>query len=496
MESITHAPGRNASTTTIRRTSRSSAEQVTDQIRGLHAAPRRALVASPPTGEDQEPNTLLLEDATLAHGFVLLPKLILYACNLSRDAKLLYAVLLGYAWQEQRCWPGYTRLCADLDASENAVRKWMRELEAVHLLSQRRRGLGLSNLYTLHDLRTAKIEVQEPHKTKGQEPRKTEGLEPQKSEDYEETREIKTQEEKDRSIGERPARKSAEHPENDEKALVGGVPAVSAQVLPVSPPVPTALQRPTPTRGKQEKEQEASPRDQALAHAKEVVGAVIEEYLRALGGAHPAGGVERILEALVDAQTPVALMGALMDVGKRRLAQQQEREHIPNPTGYLISIMRNLAVEAWLKGWNLSQIQAEDEEKHAQALRSRGYRESGAQTPAAAAAAAPGEVAKVAPDTASATTEAAGDASVATSTSEPGDAEEQGQDDPTKAAQREAREEAQRYASLPIDPQARQIWQDALQRIRAKISQSAYTTWFSGTKGLVFEDETLIVQVG
>lgn len=99
-----------------------------------------------------------------------------------------------------------------------------------------------------------------------------------------------------------------EHPENDENALVGGVPAASAQVLPISPPVPTALQRPTPTRGKQKNERKVSPRDQALAQAKEVVGAAIEERLRALGGAHLAGDVERILAALVDAQTPVALM--------------------------------------------------------------------------------------------------------------------------------------------------------------------------------------------
>lgn len=56
----------------------------------------------------------------------------------TRDAKLLYAVLLGYAWQEQRCFPGYQRLCADLEASENAIRKWMRELEDAQLISQRR----------------------------------------------------------------------------------------------------------------------------------------------------------------------------------------------------------------------------------------------------------------------------------------------------------------------------------------------------------------------
>ena len=109
-----------------------------------------------------EPDTLLLEDQTLRYGFVQLPKQILYARNLSRDAKLLYAVLLGYAWQEGRCFPGYHRLCEDMGASENMVRKYMRELEAVNLLRQKRRGLGKTNIYTLRDLRTSKIEVQEP----------------------------------------------------------------------------------------------------------------------------------------------------------------------------------------------------------------------------------------------------------------------------------------------------------------------------------------------
>lgn len=100
----------------------------------------------------------------LPRGFVQLPKAVLYARNLSRDAKLLYAVLLGYAWQEQRCFPGYQRLCADLEASENAVRIWMRELEDAHLISQRRRGQGRTNLYLFHDLSTATIAVQEHHK--------------------------------------------------------------------------------------------------------------------------------------------------------------------------------------------------------------------------------------------------------------------------------------------------------------------------------------------
>ena len=149
-----------------------------------------------------EPDTLLLEDQSLRYGFVQLPKLVLYARNLSRDAKLLYAVLLGYAWQERRCFPGYSRLCDDMQASENAVRKYMRELEATDLLRQKRRGLGKTNIYTLLDLRTAKTEVQEPHtsevrartaKFAVQDPAKSAAFERQESAVKIETEEIETE---------------------------------------------------------------------------------------------------------------------------------------------------------------------------------------------------------------------------------------------------------------------------------------------------------------
>jgi len=149
-----------------------------------------------------EPDTLLIEDQSLRYGFIQLPRLVLYARNLSRDAKLLYAVLLGYAWQEGRCFPGYHRLCENMQASENAVRKYMRELESVNLLRQRRRGLGKTNIYTLLDLRTSKIEVQEPQILAGesrtsefavQEPAKSEALEPTKSEVKLETVKLETE---------------------------------------------------------------------------------------------------------------------------------------------------------------------------------------------------------------------------------------------------------------------------------------------------------------
>jgi len=109
-----------------------------------------------------EPGTLLIEDETLRAGFTQIPNRVLHASNLSRDAKLLYGFLLSYAWQQGRCFPGYAQLCAAMGASPSIVRKYMRELEAVGLLVQKRRGLGKTNLYTLCSLSTATLEPPVP----------------------------------------------------------------------------------------------------------------------------------------------------------------------------------------------------------------------------------------------------------------------------------------------------------------------------------------------
>ncbi len=105
-----------------------------------------------------EPGTLLIEDETLRGGFTQIPNRVLHASNLSRDAKLLYGFLLSYAWQQGRCFPGYAQLCAAMGASPSIVRKYMRELETVGLLVQKRRGLGKTNLYTLCSLSRATLE--------------------------------------------------------------------------------------------------------------------------------------------------------------------------------------------------------------------------------------------------------------------------------------------------------------------------------------------------
>src|SRR5215207_7341072 len=109
------------------------------------------LEAATPYEPGPDAGTLAVANAALRGGFVLLPRTLLHAPGLSRDAKLLYAVLLSYAWQRGRCFPGYERLQHDLGCGVNQVTKYLRELEGAGLVTRRRRGLGKTTLYTLHD---------------------------------------------------------------------------------------------------------------------------------------------------------------------------------------------------------------------------------------------------------------------------------------------------------------------------------------------------------
>src|SRR5262245_32227947 len=89
-------------------------------------APASGSPSSPPPGTPQ---------ATLAPvaGFVCLPRAVLRARGLSRDAKLLYALLRDYARQDGQCFPGTARLRADLGCGHNQLARALGELEAAGL---------------------------------------------------------------------------------------------------------------------------------------------------------------------------------------------------------------------------------------------------------------------------------------------------------------------------------------------------------------------------
>lgn len=89
-------------------------------------------------------------DPVTRHGFTQVPNVILTNKDLSVGAKLAYAMLLKYAWQDDYCFPGQAKLAEDIGAGERSVRTYLNELEAAGFLEVKQQGLGRTNLYRLH----------------------------------------------------------------------------------------------------------------------------------------------------------------------------------------------------------------------------------------------------------------------------------------------------------------------------------------------------------
>lgn len=125
---------------------------------------------------------VIVEDEALAAGFTQIPNLVLRRSDLQPGAKLTYMVLLSYAWQKDHAYPGQDRLAIDMGVSERSVITYLKQLQESGLITIRRRGLGLTNVYVLHRLSpgseksadqevkdSTPLEVQELHPKKTQE---------------------------------------------------------------------------------------------------------------------------------------------------------------------------------------------------------------------------------------------------------------------------------------------------------------------------------------
>ena len=89
-------------------------------------------------------------DPVAAAGFTQVPNVILKSTELSVGAKLTYAMLLSYAWQNESCFPGQETLAEDMGSGRCSVVRYLDELERQGIVSIKRQGLGKVNIYTLH----------------------------------------------------------------------------------------------------------------------------------------------------------------------------------------------------------------------------------------------------------------------------------------------------------------------------------------------------------
>ncbi|MGD9670790.1 MAG: helix-turn-helix domain-containing protein [Hyphomicrobiaceae bacterium] len=89
-------------------------------------------------------------DPIAAGGFTQVPNVILKSADLSVGAKLAYAMLLSYAWQNDHCFPGQETLAEDMGVSKRSVVSFIKELTKSGHVTVKRQGLGHVNVYTLH----------------------------------------------------------------------------------------------------------------------------------------------------------------------------------------------------------------------------------------------------------------------------------------------------------------------------------------------------------
>jgi hypothetical protein len=106
-----------------------------------------------------EKHTIVVLNEALKHGFTQLPNYVLKDKGLSFGARLAYAVLLSYAWQEDSCFPGQDRMAKDLGTSDRSVRTFLNELKKKGYITWKQQGLNKTNIYYILDFKPIKVEV-------------------------------------------------------------------------------------------------------------------------------------------------------------------------------------------------------------------------------------------------------------------------------------------------------------------------------------------------
>jgi DNA-binding transcriptional MocR family regulator len=90
------------------------------------------------------------KDPVVQGGFTQVPNFILKDPEISLGAKVTYSMFLSYAWHNDSCFPGQEKLAADMGMSRSRVAEFIGELNKHGLISIKRRGLGKTNVYTIH----------------------------------------------------------------------------------------------------------------------------------------------------------------------------------------------------------------------------------------------------------------------------------------------------------------------------------------------------------
>lgn len=97
---------------------------------------------------------IVVHDAVLARGFVQVPMVVLELPDLAPGPKLVYALLLRFAWEGDG-YPGHAAAAERVGLSEASVYRYIRQLHETGLVSVEREDFGATNTYHLFPLAEA-----------------------------------------------------------------------------------------------------------------------------------------------------------------------------------------------------------------------------------------------------------------------------------------------------------------------------------------------------
>jgi hypothetical protein len=100
---------------------------------------------------------IIVENKMLRAGFAAFPYLVMKEKMLSVGARLTYAFLLMYAWQEGSCFPGQVMLAQSMGVSGRQVQRYLYELRDAAYIKIERRDKRGPNTYILLDKHPTKL---------------------------------------------------------------------------------------------------------------------------------------------------------------------------------------------------------------------------------------------------------------------------------------------------------------------------------------------------
>jgi hypothetical protein len=100
---------------------------------------------------------IIIENEMMRSGFAALPYLVMRDKSLSIGARLTYAFLLMYAWQEGSCFTSQARMGKTIGVSSRQLQRYLYELQEMDYIRIERRDKRFNNTYIILDKKPSKL---------------------------------------------------------------------------------------------------------------------------------------------------------------------------------------------------------------------------------------------------------------------------------------------------------------------------------------------------